>query len=133
MTMMVCSPTSFPMDTQRAEGHPVDISADVASEENNRYAGTKGCGGAPCGFADAKTSSREAKERSASMWKLWGGVILCFIFMGVQVFGGIKANTLAILTDAAHLLSDVAAFWYGRGCAADVLLWKMKGDGVGVG
>ncbi|MFS7937103.1 putative cation efflux protein [Helianthus anomalus] len=122
------------MDTQRAEGHPVDISADVASEENNRYAGTKGCGGAPCGFADAKTSSREAKERSASMWKLWGGVILCFIFMGVEVFGGIKANRLAILTDAAHLLSDVAAFWYGRGCAADVVLvWKMKGDGVGVG
>ncbi|KAJ0922620.1 putative cation efflux protein [Helianthus annuus] len=44
------------------------------------------------------------------MWKLWGGVILCFIFMGVEVFGGIKANSLAILTDAAHLLSDVAAF-----------------------
>ncbi|MFS7937190.1 putative cation efflux protein [Helianthus anomalus] len=67
-------------------------------------------GGAPCGFSDAKTSSHEAKERSASMWKLWGGVILCFIFMGVEVFGGIKANGLAILTDAAHLLSDLDAF-----------------------
>lgn len=30
--------------------------------------------------------------------------------MGVEVVGGIKANSLAILTDAAHLLSDVAAF-----------------------
>ncbi|GJN36169.1 hypothetical protein PR202_gb25009 [Eleusine coracana subsp. coracana] len=28
----------------------------------------------------------------------------------VEVVGGIKANSLAILTDAAHLLSDVAAF-----------------------
>ncbi|XP_076942849.1 metal tolerance protein A1-like [Bidens hawaiensis] len=86
------------------DAHPVDIT------EENRSAGTKVCGGAPCGFSDAKTSSREAKERSDSMWKLWGGVILCFIFMGVEVFGGIKANSLAILTDAAHLLSDVAAF-----------------------
>ncbi|KAJ0789072.1 putative cation efflux protein [Helianthus annuus] len=99
------------MDAQRVEDGPlVDTSADVASEENNMYVGTKVCGGAPCGFLDAKTSSREAKERSTSMWKLWGGVILCFIFMGVEVFGGIKANNLAILTDAAHLLSDVAAF-----------------------
>ncbi|KAK9053097.1 hypothetical protein SSX86_029727 [Deinandra increscens subsp. villosa] len=98
------------MDAERPEGgHPVDICADGPSEEN-RYAGSKVCGGAPCGFSDAKAGSQEAKERSASMWKLWGGVILCFIFMGVEVFGGIKANSLAILTDAAHLLSDVAAF-----------------------
>lgn len=90
-------------------GHAVDISADVSTEEN-RHGGSKVCGGAPCGFSDAKTSSTEARERSASVWKLWGGVILCFIFMGVEVVGGIKANSLAILTDAAHLLSDVAAF-----------------------
>ena len=37
-------------------------------------------------------------------------VILCVIFMVVEVVGGIKANSIAILTDAAHLLSDVAAF-----------------------
>jgi zinc transporter 2 len=30
--------------------------------------------------------------------------------MAVEIVGGIKANSLAILTDAAHLLSDVAAF-----------------------
>ncbi|CAN1309558.1 Metal tolerance protein 1 [Linum perenne] len=34
----------------------------------------------------------------------------CVLFMAVEVVGGIKANSLAILTDAAHLLSDVAAF-----------------------
>ncbi|MFS7944315.1 putative cation efflux protein [Helianthus anomalus] len=49
-------------------------------------------------------------ERSASIWKLWGLLILCFIIMGVEVFGGIKANSLAILTNTAYLLSDVAAF-----------------------
>lgn len=100
------------MDAQNPDhghGHAVDISADVSFEEN-RHTGSKICGGAPCGFSDVKTSSTEARERSSSMWKLWGGVILCFIFMGVEVVGGIKANSLAILTDAAHLLSDVAAF-----------------------
>ncbi|KAK1408969.1 hypothetical protein QVD17_41166 [Tagetes erecta] len=91
-------------------GHTVDISADVLSKDNRNAGATKVCGGAPCGFSDARTSSREAKERSDSMWKLWGGVLLCFIFMSVEVFGGIKAHSLAILTDAAHLLSDVAAF-----------------------
>ncbi|KAL1352957.1 hypothetical protein AAHE18_06G205400 [Arachis hypogaea] len=44
------------------------------------------------------------------MRKLSIAVGLCFVFMTVEVIGGIKANSLAILTDAAHLLSDVAAF-----------------------
>ncbi|CAH8352128.1 unnamed protein product [Eruca vesicaria subsp. sativa] len=32
------------------------------------------------------------------------------LFIVVEVIGGIKANSLAILTDAAHLFSDVTAF-----------------------
>ncbi|KAJ4728015.1 Metal tolerance protein 1 [Melia azedarach] len=44
------------------------------------------------------------------MRKLLIAVALCVVFMSVEVAGGIKANSLAILTDAAHLLSDVAAF-----------------------
>ncbi|KAK9743235.1 hypothetical protein RND81_03G226400 [Saponaria officinalis] len=44
------------------------------------------------------------------MRKLFIAVALCAVFMTVEVIGGIKANSLAILTDAAHLLSDVAAF-----------------------
>ncbi|KAK8530881.1 hypothetical protein V6N13_030813 [Hibiscus sabdariffa] len=44
------------------------------------------------------------------MRKLLMAVVLCVVFMSVEVAGGIKANSLAILTDAAHLLSDVAAF-----------------------
>lgn len=95
------------MDDQRPEH--ADISLDVSAEEN-RFAATKVCKGVPCGFSEAKTSSNEVKERSASMWKLWAGIVLCVLFMTVEVVGGIKANSLAILTDAAHLLSDVAAF-----------------------
>jgi len=72
--------------------------------------GRKICGEAPCGFADAGSISKDSEERSTSMRKLLMAVILCFVFMTVEVIGGIKANSLAILTDAAHLLSDVAAF-----------------------
>ncbi|KAM0948124.1 putative cation efflux protein [Dioscorea sansibarensis] len=74
------------------------------------FGGRKICGGAACDFSDSKSTLRDSKERSASMRKLIIAVILCVIFMSVEVIGGIKANSLAILTDAAHLLSDVAAF-----------------------
>ncbi|WMV36549.1 hypothetical protein MTR67_029934 [Solanum verrucosum] len=87
------------MDTQNAEqyGHVVEVHGKI-------------CGSALCGFSDVNTMSKDAQERSASMRKLCVAVVLCIIFMAVEVVGGIKANSLAILTDAAHLLSDVAAF-----------------------
>ncbi|KAM3270086.1 metal tolerance protein 1 [Capsicum chacoense] len=95
------------MDTQNPEhGHVIEVCCDAAVQEK----GTKVCGSAPCGFSDVKTMSKDAQERSASMRKLCIAVVLCVIFMAVEVVGGIKANSLAILTDAAHLLLDVAAF-----------------------
>ncbi|KAK6783739.1 hypothetical protein RDI58_017193 [Solanum bulbocastanum] len=87
------------MDTQNAEqyGHVIEVHGKI-------------CGSAPRGFSDVNTMSKDVQERSASMKKLCIAVVLCIIFMVVEVVGGIKANSLAILTDAAHLLSDVAAF-----------------------
>ncbi|OMP11776.1 Cation efflux protein [Corchorus capsularis] len=90
-------------------GQVVEISVDITSGERS-VGGSKICGDAPCGFSDASTNSKDAEERSANMRKLFIAVALCIIFMSVEVVGGIKANSLAILTDAAHLLSDVAAF-----------------------
>nr|GLL29099.1 metal tolerance protein 1-like [Ipomoea trifida] len=97
------------MDTQSLERELL-IEVGDAPVPNKSSIGSKVCGGAPCGFSDAKTSSKDAQERAASMRKLWIAVVLCVIFMTVEVVGGIKANSLAILTDAAHLLSDVASF-----------------------
>ncbi|XP_059640214.1 metal tolerance protein 1-like [Cornus florida] len=98
------------MEVQNPEHENIiEICGDVPVVENN-FGGSKICGGAACGFSDSKTSSKDAKERSASMRKLVTAVVLCIIFMSVEVVGGIEANSLAILTDAAHLLSDVAAF-----------------------
>ncbi|GAB2291150.1 Metal tolerance protein 1 [Dionaea muscipula] len=91
------------------EGHIIEVNRDIADGEIS-LGGIKNCGDVPCGFSDAGTTSREAAERLASMRKLFMAVALCIVFMSVEVVGGIKANSLAILTDAAHLLSDVAAF-----------------------
>ncbi|XWS61489.1 hypothetical protein CRYUN_Cryun07bG0130100 [Craigia yunnanensis] len=98
------------MEVQNSEqGHIIEIRGNVPAAETS-LGGSTICGGAACGFSDAQTSSKDAEERSASMRKLLMAVVLCIVFMSVEVAGGIKANSLAILTDAAHLLSDVAAF-----------------------
>uniref|UniRef100_A0A1D1Y4Z5 Metal tolerance protein 1 n=1 Tax=Anthurium amnicola TaxID=1678845 RepID=A0A1D1Y4Z5_9ARAE len=90
-------------------GQCIEIDADLPLEKTS-LVGKRICGGAACGFSDFSTISKDAKEQSVSMRKLLMAVVLCGIFMSVEVTGGIKANSLAILTDAAHLLSDVAAF-----------------------
>lgn len=98
------------MEPQHAEhAHVIEVCADVPTTERGSV-GSKACEGATCGFSDANATSKDAQERSASMKKLLIAVALCVVFMSVEVAGGIKANSLAILTDAAHLLSDVASF-----------------------
>ena len=36
--------------------------------------------------------------------------IISLVFMSVEIIGGIMANSIAILADAFHLLSDVLAY-----------------------
>lgn len=40
---------------------------------------------------------------------LWAS-LLCFLFMICEIVGGVIAHSLAIVTDAAHLLTDLASF-----------------------
>lgn len=87
----------------------IEVHVDL-SDSGKTSTASKVCGESPCGFSDAGSMSKDSKERSTSMRKLLIAVVLCVIFMSIEVVGGIKANSLAILTDAAHLLSDVAAF-----------------------
>ncbi|KAG1371563.1 metal tolerance protein 1 [Cocos nucifera] len=104
------SAPDFNMETSNSRtAQIIEVNADMPAEVSGP-GGNKTCGGAACDFSDSKTSSKDAKERYASMRKLLVAVVLCIMFMSVEVAGGIKANSLAILTDAAHLLSDVASF-----------------------
>ncbi|TXG63109.1 hypothetical protein EZV62_010103 [Acer yangbiense] len=90
-------------------GQIIETNVDVPGGGGN-LTGSKICGEAPCVFSDAGTNSKDAKERSDSIRKRKIKVVLCVVFMGMEVVGGIKANSLSILTDVAHLLLDVAAF-----------------------
>lgn len=63
-----------------------------------------------CAFSQQDITRLESEERSKSSRKLYGLIIFYLIFMAVEIVGGIKSNSLAVLTDAVHLLSDVFGF-----------------------
>ena len=54
--------------------------------------------------SSGKDSSYDAERR------LIIATIFCFIFLGVEVVGGIFSHSVAVLSDAVHLLGDVSAF-----------------------
>ncbi len=39
--------------------------------------------------------------------------ILCVFFMVAEIVGGYLSNSIAIMADAAHLLSDLLSFFVG--------------------
>lgn len=63
-----------------------------------------------CAFSQKEINALESEQRSKSTRKLCGLIIFYLIFMAVETVGGIKSNSLAVLTDAAHVLSDVFGF-----------------------
>mmetsp|Transcript_28614 Transcript_28614/g.80609 ORF Transcript_28614/g.80609 Transcript_28614/m.80609 type:complete len:370 (+) Transcript_28614:108-1217(+) len=54
-------------------------------------------------------ATKTGEQRKAQR-KLITAVVLCLVFMVVELVGGYFASSLAIMSDAAHLLSDVAGF-----------------------
>ncbi|TQE00462.1 hypothetical protein C1H46_013970 [Malus baccata] len=63
-----------------------------------------------CVFSKNEHCSLDSKQRSKSATKLSVLVVASLMFMVVEMIGGVKANSLAVLTDAAHLLTDVVGF-----------------------
>ncbi|KAF9598143.1 hypothetical protein IFM89_025557 [Coptis chinensis] len=63
-----------------------------------------------CAFSKQAYHKSEFESTSRSARKLGGLIILSLIFVVVEIVGGFKANSLAVLTDAAHLLTDVMGF-----------------------
>lgn len=49
------------------------------------------------------------KEQSKSRRTLWVTLILTFCFTIIEVIGGIVSHSLALLSDSAHMISDVVA------------------------
>lgn len=60
--------------------------------------------------SNCKAIENRAKEQSYAKWKLSAASAICFMFMIAEVVGGYIAGSLAIVTDAAHLLIDLTSF-----------------------
>lgn len=63
-----------------------------------------------CAFSGLENSISESEQRSKSAMKLCGLIFFYILVMMVEIVGGVKANSLAVITDAGHLLTDVAGF-----------------------
>jgi zinc transporter 2 len=59
---------------------------------------------------EAVFSNADDLERMNAMNRLKVATVLCLTFFGVEVVGGYLAGSLAVLSDAAHLFSDLASF-----------------------
>lgn len=55
-------------------------------------------------------TSDDGIRRKAVIRRLYQASTLCTLFIVVEVIGGLLAHSLAILSDAAHLLSDLTSF-----------------------
>lgn len=56
---------------------------------------------------EEKPRINETSKRATRV--LWLSIVVCLLFMICEVIGGIWAQSLAIITDAAHLLTDLAS------------------------
>ncbi|WP_409345080.1 cation diffusion facilitator family transporter [Paenibacillus sp. MBLB4367] len=52
---------------------------------------------------------RHVKEQSTSKKTLWITLVLTLFFTIVEIIGGLASNSLALLSDSAHMISDVLA------------------------
>jgi hypothetical protein len=84
-------------------------SRSSASPSTPRRSPATNCGGMKKRRTDEKISKQEESNRKARNKLGWASVF-CLIFMICEIIGGLIANSLAIMTDAAHLLSDLAGF-----------------------
>ncbi|XP_061698941.1 probable proton-coupled zinc antiporter SLC30A3 [Syngnathoides biaculeatus] len=62
-----------------------------------------------CGDDGELADSRGSGERRRAGKRLLVALVISFVFMVAEVLGGYAAHSLAIMTDAAHLLSDVGS------------------------
>lgn len=91
--------------------HPFEVEMLKPSEENDSLSKPSqfSCNSI-CSFSKQEYNLSDFEQRSKSTTKLRWLIVFYAIVMLVEIVGGLKANSLAVLTDAAHLLSDIAGF-----------------------
>lgn len=103
-----------------AEAQAVALQSSYRAQYNKKYYGsvqkntfdseTQKIYDHRCAFEHDKKFLKLQAENKFVMKKLLFVSMICLIFMGLEVAGGIISGSLAILTDAAHMFSDVSGF-----------------------
>jgi len=63
-----------------------------------------------CAMEQSEFLSKQKSLGKQAMYKLLVVTGISFVFMIGEIIGGYLSGSLAIITDAAHMLSDVAGF-----------------------
>ncbi|XP_040612320.1 zinc transporter 2 isoform X1 [Mesocricetus auratus] len=77
---------------------PVDLPAVELAVQSNHYC-----------HAQRDSGSHPDSKRQKAQRKLYVASAICLVFMIGEIIGGYLAHSLAIMTDAAHLLTDFAS------------------------
>jgi cation diffusion facilitator family transporter len=64
---------------------------------------------APVATSMIKATAKEKAQSDRAKRSIIAGLILCFVFMIIEFVLGLVSNSLAIMTDAAHMLTDVGS------------------------
>ncbi|KAL4423676.1 hypothetical protein ABPG75_000977 [Micractinium tetrahymenae] len=88
-------------------GIPASGGGIPASGGGSSGSGSGGAG--TCRLAGGPTAEERAESKRVQR-RLLAALLLALAFMAAEVAGGLWAHSLAILTDAAHLLSDSTGF-----------------------
>ncbi len=59
---------------------------------------------------DSPILAENTKHNEETLRKLWIVSAICLVFMVIEIIGGYLASSIAIMSDAAHLLSDFLGF-----------------------
>jgi zinc transporter 2 len=62
------------------------------------------------GENDSPILLENTKKNKETLKKLWIVSFICLLFMIIEIIGGYLASSIAIMSDAAHLLSDLLGF-----------------------
>jgi solute carrier family 30 (zinc transporter), member 2 len=77
----------------------------------------RGAAGDDVGSAKEPSQQQHVKNKATTIRKFRTATLLCTIFLIVEVIGGYVSSSLAIYSDAAHLVSDLASIGVAMGAA----------------
>jgi zinc transporter 2 len=92
------------------EIHQADKRPLLSKQEDKETTAFTGSVSNPLEIEESPIIVEQIQHDNSALKKLWIVSVICLIFMIIEIIGGYLANSIAIMADAAHLLSDLLGF-----------------------